>query len=79
MSFRNKDIISYKIMQKKFLLHRHFNSFNSFIVFISAIYLIILLIDKFITVMYFIARNSVERLQGVYILINVILILIDLY
>ena len=45
-----------------------------FIVFISAIYLIILLIDKFITVMYFIARNSVERQQGVYILINAILI-----
>ena len=40
------------------------HSVYSFMVFILAIYLIILLIDKFITVMYFIARNSVERLQG---------------
>ena len=62
-------------MYFQFFKWRRIFSFSSFIVFISAIYFIILLIDKFITVMYFIARNSVERLQGVYILINVILII----
>ena len=68
-------------MYFQFFKCRRIFSFNSFIVFISVINLIILLIDKFITVMYFSARNSVERLQGVYFLINVILILIliDIY
>ena len=58
-------------MHFKFFKCRRIFSFNSFIVFILVINLIILLIDKFITVMYFSARNSVERLQGVYFLINV--------
>ena len=61
-------------MYFQFFKCRRIFSFNSFIVFISVINLIILLIDKFITVMYFSARNSVERLQGVYFLINVIYI-----
>ena len=43
-------------------------SFNSFIGFyISIIFLVILFIDKVLLVMYFITRNSAERLQGVYI------------
>ena len=43
-------------------------SFNSFIGFyISIIFLVNLLIDKIIIVMYFITRNSAERLQAVYI------------
>ena len=67
-------VIFFELVYLQFFKCRRIFSFNSFIVFISGIYLIILLIDKFITVMYFIARNSVQRLQGVYILINIILI-----
>ena len=61
-------------MYFQFFKCRRIFSFNSFIVFISVINLIILLIDQFITAMYFIARNSVERLQGAYFLINVMYI-----
>ena len=67
-------VIFFELVYFQFFKCRRIFSFNSFIVFISVINLIILLIDKFITVMYFSARNSVERLQGVYFLINVILI-----